>query len=306
MMDLDTVTLLRPFWLLAVPVIIMLAVFFGRNQSGIGNWEKVIDPALMRAMRALGRVETPFSGARRYLPFWAAGLIALALTGPAIEKRDAQAFRNLDGVVFVMDVSPSVVEDSLWQQIVTIGRIGVSALGSKPAALIVYAGDAYVASALTTDTRQIGLTMALLDKDTVPDKGSRPALALELAAQMLDEADIVAGDAILISDGGGLGPDALVAAKAISDNGDRLSAVHVPSNNSEPETEAQLQSLVSIGNGQLYGLRDGNALAADIGQNTWERIARQDYRLLFFSDYGRYLLFLALLPVLGLFRRGHL
>lgn len=306
MMELGAFSLLRPFWLVALPVILALAVFLGRRRSGIGNWDKVIDPGLMKAMRAMGRVEAPSSAARHYLPFWAAGLIALALSGPAIEKREAQAFRNLDGVVFVMDVSSSVVQNPLWQQIVTIGRVGVSALGSKPAALIIYAGDAYVASALTTDTRQIGLTMSLLDENTVPDKGSRPALALDLATQMLAEAGIVAGDAVLISDGGGLGPDTLVAAKTLREQGARLSVIHVPTDESDADGTEQLQSLVSVGNGQLYALTDGNALAADISRNTWERIERQDYQLLFFADYGRYILLIALLPVLGLFRRGNL
>ena len=55
-------------------------------------------PHLMAALRALGRVD----GGRRFgavaRPAGAPRLIALALAGPAVERRGAAAFRNLDGV----------------------------------------------------------------------------------------------------------------------------------------------------------------------------------------------------------------
>ncbi|MCP4070879.1 MAG: VWA domain-containing protein [Hyphomicrobiales bacterium] len=299
-------TLVRPLWLLALPMIAGFIFVLQRRHSEAGDWENVIDPVLMGAMRTLGRVDGAGSRAVRQLPLWATGLILIALAGPAMQWRDAQAFRNLDGVVFVIDVSKSMTEDAQWPAVVMMGRAGVSALGSKPAALVVYAGDAYVASALTTDSRQIGLTMTLLDNKTVPDKGSRPALALAKAAEILKDADIIAGNVILMSDGAGLGPDALQAAKMIAGMGGQLSVVHAPTtvSGATGTTQAQLQTLVSVGGGSVYGLGNANGLMDDLNNSAAKRLERQDYLLLFWADFGRYLLLLALIPVLGLFRRG--
>ena len=38
---------IRPEWLLAIPVAIVIAVLLARRQLGAGHWRDVIDPALM-------------------------------------------------------------------------------------------------------------------------------------------------------------------------------------------------------------------------------------------------------------------
>lgn len=303
MTGLADISLLRPFWLLSIPCLIVFAIQLKRKQTTVGNWTNVIDPGLMSAMRSLGQITESASGSKRQLPLWAAGLIAIALAGPALERRDAQAFRNLDGVVFVVDVSKSVIEDPLWPALLTMGRIGVASLGSKPGAMIVYAGDAYLASALTQDTHQIGLTMTLLDSQTVPDAGTRPALALDRAANIVKDAEIIAGDVILLSDGGGLGPEALIAAKEIASQGGRLSVIFAPTRSAANNLSA-VETLVAVGGGTIYPLEDSDALSRDLSATATDRMERQDYLLLFWADYGRYVLILALVPLLAQFRRG--
>jgi len=276
-----------------------------RRHARLGDWDKMIDAHLMQAMETIGRVDRPAARLVGQLPIWAAGLIVLALAGPALEGGKAQTFRNLNGVVFVIDVSDSMTQDETWQEVIITARAGLSELGSKPAGLVVFAGDSYIASTLTTDTRHLGQAMALLDDQTVPDKGTRPALALQQAAEILSEAAIIAGDVVLITDGDGLGPDALIAAKTISDLGGRLSVVRAETSVSRQprETRADIDSLVSIGGGRLFTLGEAAALSDELGRNEDPRLEKQEYRLLFWFDYGRYLLVLALIPVALLFRR---
>ncbi|QHQ36511.1 vWA domain-containing protein [Algicella marina] len=304
-MTLAVFSLLRPFWLLAIVAIAILAVRLYRRRNRIGDWESVIDPDLMAAMRALGRVETSPRHSANHLPLLAAALTALALTGPALERRDALSFRNLDGVIFVMDVSPSMTGSALWPATVTMGRVGVNALSTKPGALIVYAGDAYLAAPLTADTRNLGFTMTLLNDETVPDTGTRPALGLSRAAELLREARILAGDVVLMTDGAGLGPEALAQAAEIADIGGRLSVVYAPTERAREtgEMRAQAETLASLGGGRLYELNEANALAADLSNDATSRLEQQSYQLLVWRDFGRYLLLLALLPALGFFRR---
>ena len=38
---------LRPEWLFAIPVLVVIAVLLARGKLGSGNWQSVIDPELM-------------------------------------------------------------------------------------------------------------------------------------------------------------------------------------------------------------------------------------------------------------------
>ncbi|MEO3416455.1 vWA domain-containing protein [Roseovarius sp. CAU 1744] len=289
-------TLLRPLWLLALPALAVAAIALRRRVAGLGDWPRVIDPALLRAFGALGRIEAGGARAPHLAALVAAGIVTLALAGPATERRDTAAFRNMDGVIFVFDASTSVFEDGHWPAMQTMGRFGIAALGSRPAGMVVFAGDAYVATDLTADTRQLGQSLSLIDADTVPDPGSRPHLGLQQALEMMRGAELLAADIVLVSDGAGLGPAAISAAAEIAAQGGRLSLV-------VPRAAPALQSLAATGGGQVFGLSDIDAFAAYLGAPDRTRLERQDFPLLLRFDLGRYLLIAALVPVALLFRR---
>ncbi|WP_232824892.1 vWA domain-containing protein [Primorskyibacter marinus] len=290
-------TLLRPLWLLALPVIAVLAVWLYRHQGGIGGWERAVRPELLRAMAALGRVETRRDRLPLMAALGAAFIAVLALSGPAVERRDAVSFRNLDGVVLVVDASPSVTESPRWQDLVTMGRFGIASLGSRPGGMVVFAGDAYVATDLTADHKQLGQTLSLIDPETVPDPGSRPERGLDLADVLLTEAEVLAGDVVLFTDGAGLGPDSLTVAERIAAQGARLSIVAFGP--STPEMEAH----AAIGGGTLMSLDAPDELSDWVTGQARDRLEQQSYPLLFWRDLGRALLAFALVPLLLLFRR---
>ena len=302
---LSDISLLRPFWLLALPVIAALAVISMRRRSALGDWSAHIDPHLMAAMAALAKIDTQGAQRLRQLPFWGAAIICVGLSGPALERGNGQTFRNLDGVIFVMDVSPSMTGDESWPAAITMAQAGLNALGTKPAALIIYAGDSYPASSLTLDHVQLAQTVALLDEKTVPDRGTRPAIAMQQAADMLATSDILAGDVVLITDGDGLGPETLTAARAIVEQGGRISVVHVPTvvSGRPAIVAARVEAVAELGGGRTYGVADVEALMATLSESSEKRLEKQDFQLLFWSDYGRYLMLLALFPVAAMFRR---
>ncbi|EBA06951.1 vWA domain-containing protein [Sagittula stellata] len=291
------VTLLRPEWLLLLPLLAGLGWWLHRQRGQLGGWERAANPALLQALAALGRVSHSRGGTGLFAALGAAAIGILALSGPAQERRDAVSFRNLDGAVFVIDASPSVTGSDRWSQLQTMGRFGVSALGTRPGGLVVYAGDAYVASDLTRDLRQLGQTVSVIDAETVPDKGSRPGRGLALATQMLEDGQVLAGDVVLFTDGAGLGPDTLAEAQAIAARGARLSVVTLNAPSAETET------LSRVGNGRTFTLDQTDAFARFLSEDARTRLEAQDFPLLFQRDFGRYLLALALLPLLLLFRR---
>lgn len=291
------VTLLRPIWLLALPFLALLGWWLWSRRGGLGDWDKAADPALIQAMAALGRIERSASRGPLIAGLAAAALAVLALTGPAVERRDTLSYRNLDGVLFLIDASASVTEDVRWPQLVTMGRFGVNVLGSRPGALIVFGGDAYVATDMTADHLQLGQTLSLIDAKTVPDKGSRPGRAMDLAGRLLTEAQVIAGDVVIFTDGAGLDPGSLQAAEAIATLGARLSvvALHDPT----PVMLAHAQ----IGDGRVFTLEQTDELGEWLGEEARTRLERQEHPLLFWKDMGRYFLILTLLPLLLLFRR---
>ncbi|WP_424968626.1 VWA domain-containing protein [Dinoroseobacter sp. S375] len=292
------VTLLRPVWLLALFALAGFGWWVLRRRGGLGDWQRAVDPALLRAMAALGRVDSQSSRA----PLWALlttlAVILLALSGPAIERRETLSYRNLDGVLFVVDASASVTEDARWPQMLTMGRFGLAALGTRPGGLIVYGGDAYVATDMTGDHLQLGQTLSLLSAETVPDGGSRPERALALAAQLLADAEVIAGDVVLFTDGDGLGPASLRAAGEIAAQGARLSLVSLL------EPRPGFATHAAAGQGAVFTLEQTDAFSDWVQEDARTRLEAQDYPLLFWKDMGRYLLALALIPLLLLFRKG--
>ena len=187
-------TFLRPSWFLALPVLAAIGWWLYQRRGGLGDWQAASDPVLLRAMAALGRVDNSASRVPLVALLVMAAITVFALTGPAIERRDTLSFRNLDGVLFIIDASPSVTEHARWPQLQTMGRFGLASLGTRPGGLIAFAGDAYVATDMTLDHLQLGQTFSLIDADTVPNPGSRPERALALASELLETAEVLAGD----------------------------------------------------------------------------------------------------------------
>ena len=305
MIDILGLAILRPYWLLALPLIAVIVYFAWRRTSASSGWERAVDPALMAAFSRMGRVVSG-KARRNLMPAFAMVLIALALTGPATERRNGASFRNLDGVILVMDVSDSMTKSPAWVDAMTSARIIAQRAGSKPVGLVAYAGDAYLASALTSDTRVLGTTVSFLGEGIIPDPGSRPERGLAIADRILAEAEIVAGDVVLISDGDGLGGEASQLARAIRAKGARLSTIYVPTDRVEGETppdRGSLGAIADLGGGIMAEARNPLPVAQLISSGLATRLESTEFAVLIWHDWGRFLLLLAMIPVLTMFRR---
>jgi Ca-activated chloride channel family protein len=97
---------LRPEWLLAIPVIVVVAVLLARRQLGAGHWREVVDPALMPYVLS----RTPGRGIDwRWWLMGLAGVIAsVAMAGPAWQRVDQPVFRAEQALVIAFDLSRSM------------------------------------------------------------------------------------------------------------------------------------------------------------------------------------------------------
>lgn len=281
---------LRPWFLLLLPAALVLGAVIVHRNRGLGAWERAMDPDLLAAMRRMGRV-TGGAPRRAWVPALIIAGLGVALAGPAIERRDTAGFRNLDAVVLVLDLSPSVTADPRFFDLLTSARLLVDAAGTRQVGLIVHAGEAYVAAPLTTDARALDGTLALIDAETIPVAGTNPAAGLAMAARMLADAQIVAADVVLIGDGAGLDAAAQGTAQDLARAGAPVSALSL-------RVTPELVALAAAGGGQVASVTDPSSVVDRIAARAVTRLAETDYAMLVLRDLGRWLVLLALVPAL--------
>lgn len=284
--------LLRPWWLLALPVLAALAVLSWRRGPEAGGWQAVLSPTMLAGLAALGQVQ-PAPRWQRLLPWLGAVVLALGLSGPAVPRSDAPVFAQEDAVVLAIDLSASVVRGGLEDAKAAAAQV-MAALPGRPVGLVLYAGEAYVAAAPTADPRVLESLIAVLDADTMPDKSSRPADALAQAGKLL--AGLKRADLVLISDGGGVDAAAEAEARKLQAAGVQIRALSVSGD--PPADGAALARIAPQG---VYPARDAGRAAAAL------RRASVDHdpalRALRYRDLGPWIAALALLPLLMRFRR---
>lgn len=293
--------LLRPWWLLALLPLLLLVLWILRRAPDAGGWERIMPRQMLRAMIALGALGGRQPVWQRMLAPFAIFALTTGLAGPALPRRDAPVLAQTDAVIIAIDMSPSVANGpGLAEAQVTAAGL-LQALAGRPVGMILYGGEAYTIAAPTTDVATLETQIAVLEPDTLPNPGSRPADALGLAGKLLDK--MRRADLILISDGGGVDAQAEAEASRLAEQGVRISALHLAATAPEapPAPENALERLVRGG---------GEALPADQMARLTARLDRPGAAVrdpvlvaLQYRDLGPFLAAFALLPLLIMLRR---
>ncbi|WP_347137685.1 VWA domain-containing protein [Paracoccus sp. SSK6] len=297
---MDGLILLRPLWLLAWLPLAGLVLLRLTRLPDAGGWERVMPRDMLHAMQALGHL-----GGRQ--PLWqrllAPGALALligAMAGPALPRTDAPVLAQADAVVLAVDLSPSVAQGAGLDQAKLAAAGLAQGLSGRPVGLILYGGEAFTASAPTLDIATLQTQIGVLDGDTMPGKGSRPAAAIGMAAQML--AGLPRADLVLISDGGGVDRQAVAEADRLAGQGVRISALRLDGR--APEAPAAPGDALDrlVRGGTVMGWEDIDTLAARLarsGGSTRDPVLQA----LQYRDFGPWLALLALPPLLVMLRR---
>lgn len=307
MIALGHVALLRPWWLLALPVVAGFYLLSRPRGLSLGGWDKAADPHLLAAMVVRGAVA---DRGRLRAPAVLLALILgiLALSGPAIRRDAFDRLRNLDATMLVMDVSQDMGSDAEIREAASAAHDLLAHINAKQAGLIVYAGDAYLASALTDFTASIDTDLFALDGDTVPDPGVRPDRALALADKVLDEAHIIAGDVILISAGGGLeGTGGIRAAARLRADGHRVYVMAVDGSATKTLDARRGDALAAVaaaGGGFVVNVLKPGRLIDTLSGEAIRRTGNSAINTLGWRDLGRFVLLAAAVPLLFGFRKS--
>ncbi len=299
--------LLRPLWLAAL-VPLVLAALWVRRRAGLGEWSALVDPALLPALHRLGFLKGGGSNPHALLPFAAAAVLVLALSGPSVPRPGMPEFRALDPLVLVLDLSPSIVADERVLADLQAGAAGLlDGAQGRPVGMMLYAADAYLASAPTTDAESLRSLIGVLEQGTVPVAGSRPDIALSMARDLFADADgpgLGGADLVLLTDGGGAGPRAEEEAARLAYDGARVWALVLPAAPGAPAPDAAgLAALTRAGGGAALPVADAAALTERIARARTARLVREDTAGQGVRELGPWLIPLALLALFPLFRR---
>jgi Ca-activated chloride channel family protein len=299
MIEFGAFALLRPLWLLALPALALLLALTRRREA-LGDWRRAVDAPLLGAM--LRRRGALGSARRGGAIFWALALLALGLCGPAVKAGGAEQFRNLDATLILLDVSRA----ERRPQAITAAQFLLERSGARRIGLALYAGDAYLASPLTDDAGSLESLLFSIDDTTVPDGGTRPDRALAFARRILREAQIVAADVALISDGEGIDPRASRLAAALAREGRRLHTLFVSPRSGVDAVDGARRSamaaLAAAGGGRAGDAARPEEIAEDIASHGVAQIGRSELQALEWRDFGRFLAFLAAAPLLLVLR----
>ena len=319
--------LLRPEWLIALPVVLATAVLFARRRLGPGSWEMVVDPHLAPYVLSgsqKGGVD------QRWILLGVAGTLGvLALAGPAWERIEQPVFRSEQALVVALDLSRSMDAQDVPPSRLLRARLKILDMleqrASGQTALVVYSANAFTVTPLTTDTDTVAALVNSLGTDIMPSRGSYPIAAIKKGRALLEQAGVAYGEVLLITDGGS-SPAAERVARDLRSAGYTLSVLGVGTTQGAPIPrvtggfvtdrsgqiavprleETSLRTLAAAGGGRYATISADNRdldvlLSGEIGASlaTDESQATDRWR-----DEGPWLLLL-LLPLAALsFRRG--
>ena len=201
--DFSDFHLLRPalLWLI-IPAILILFSFrhLSRNQS---SWKKVISPHLLKFLMVSGEKQ------RSQISFWLTGiitcLIIMSISGPSFRQKSVPVFQSEVARVILLDLSLSMDATDIKPARIDRARHKIMDLLEQNTegtiGLVVYAGDAFIISPLTSDANTIASMIPTLSTGIMPVLGSRPDIAIVKAINLLKNAKHPSGQIIWITDG---------------------------------------------------------------------------------------------------------
>ncbi len=270
---------LRPEWLYAIPVLVVLAVMLVRGKLGSGNWQAVIDRELMPYVLS----RDPGRGTdHRWWLMGLGGVIALvALAGPAWQRIEQPVFRAEQALVVALDLSRSMDAQDVAPSRLRRAKLKILDMlerrQSGQTALLVYSANAFTVTPLTTDTDTIAALVNSLGTDIMPSRGSYPEVAIAKGSQLLDQANAGYGEVLLITDGGS-SPAASAAARDLRAAGYSLSVLGVGTTEGAPIPRVT-GGFVTDNRGQIAVPRleeRGLRTLAGVGGGRYSRISADD------------------------------
>lgn len=228
---------LRPWWFLALLPTLALLVMLAKHRKSAGAWQEICDPELLPYLLADKPSQRRRNGA---VPGSLMALLTItALAGPTWQRLPSPAFRNESALVIALNLSASMDAGDIKPSRVSKARYKIADLlklrKDGQTALLVYGGDAFTVTPLTSDVATINSQLEALTTDIMPSSGLDTGKAIRKAVNLLRQAGAASGDILLVTDG--CDPEALAAAKELP-GAYRLSVLAIGTSEGAPVKQA--------------------------------------------------------------------
>lgn len=300
--------LIRPFWLLALLPLLVLAWQTLKKQGGANAWAQVCDPHLLPYLIKQKSQVTRQSSLMMLL--LSALFMIIGLSGPSWSRYPTPTYQPVQPRVLLLDMSEAMLEDDLQPSRLNRAKFKLHDLfGQRYAGqfgLVVYTGEPFVVSPLTDDSQTIDALLSMLTPDIMPIGGNRLDTALKEAAKLITQAGFNDGN-ILVMTSRAPTPSAVDVAKLLKSDGINVSVMPILGH--EKSLNPLFERLALAGGGELISLTD---TSDDLNQ--WLKATQShrhysadaEHEVPVWRDQGRLFILPALLFFLPVFRRGWL
>ena len=259
---------LRPWWFLGLaPALLVLSLYQWRRRSA-GNWEQIINPALLPfLMQGEGKTTGKSGWLLAALGLtWA--LCCISLAGPTWQQLPQPVLKQDSAAILVFDLSPSMLaEDIPTSRLVRARFKLIDMLNSRRegfTALVVYGGEAHTVSPLTEDNNTIISLVPILHPTLLPEYGSNTEDAVAMAIDLATNGGYEQADIILISDGVSSAAFGTIQSMFAQAGKYRLSILGVGTAEGAP---------IPLGNGGFVKDRSGSILIPKLDSASLQRLA---------------------------------
>ena len=317
--DIAQLHVLRPWWLLALLLLPALMWWLRADARRRSPWQDAVDAHLLPHL-----LDTTTTSSRRSWARWlgllAAGLTVLAMAGPSWQKDQHPLWQTKAPLVVALDLSSNILARDLPPSRLLQARAKIATLLRERAggqvALVVFADDAYTVAPLTEDAANVALFLDALGPDLMPEDGQRADRAIAWSRRLLQQAGFAQGDILLLTDHADAA--SVSAAASAQAAGYRVSALGLgTAQGGSFDTgagtgqarldAASLRRLARSGGGDYQALTVDDADLRTLGvldPRSDSAAATRGEKIASWRDGGYWLLPLAMLLLLPLFRRG--
>lgn len=192
--------LLRPYWLLIMPLPLWLLWRLWHRRRQIGRWQRLLPPAFHPLLLTRGRLR------HSRLPWLllAVGwlLAGLALLGPSWQQVEQPGLSRDDPLVILLNLTPAMLAADVPPNRLEQARHKIMDLlharQDAQTAVVVYAGSAHTLVPLTSDRATTTNLLDALHPDLMPAPGHRADLAVAQGLRLLDDGARGRGRLLLI------------------------------------------------------------------------------------------------------------
>ncbi|MFI8726130.1 VWA domain-containing protein [Stutzerimonas kunmingensis] len=192
--------LLRPYWLLILPLLIWLLWRLWHRQLQVGRWQRLLPEAFHAALLTRGRLR------HSRLPWLVLGLAwllaVIALLGPSWQRFEQPSMKRSDPLVVLLELTPSMLaSDAPPTRLEQAKRKLLDLLERRQdvqTAVVVFAGSAHTVVPLSDDLATTRNLLDALHPTLMPEQGQRADLAVAKGLALLEQAGLGRGRLLLI------------------------------------------------------------------------------------------------------------